>query len=1173
MVQLLFARLPSFKEEIKYSSLKKMTMKGDNVRHKKAKKATKLSTASNVSAESNEQKGAPVLASSSSTTLATTTTNENMDKSQTPSELESKDADSSAESSSKEEKKPDDEQETKNDSLPMSTETKSTNQTANECLPSEMDKSKDENDYVNPRGVRFIADGPNGVNIANIPYGLPCIRELLRFLITLINARNPDSMKAMGLNLITIAFESGVDHIAAYQSLLAYVKDDLCKNLYNLLSTERLSIYAATLRLSFLLFESMRSHLKLQMEHLFIKLIEIIQTDNPNKVPHEQKEMTIEYFLQLLRIPGFGVELFLNYDCCLNCSNIFEELTKLLSKNAFSAHTLMTANSLSLSALLAIIDNIEFDNNVKYNASMDRLSLLHQSMSSTRMPASSGYSSAKHLHSNTDEQHETSGNITTSGVHTKSRVTVANRSRENRMKINVDQLPTPDELKSTRMKKKLVTQSVDLFNTSPSKCIQFLKDNNIFSADTDLFTQQLIKYLKETPALDKKIIGEYLSNRKNTVILEKFVNSFGFGNLRIDEALRLFLETFRLPGEAPLISSIMEHFARHWRASNNNKFENDDAAFTLAYAIIMLNVDQHNHNVKKQSTPMSCEDFKKNLSKVNGGGNFDESMLEEIYTAIKNEEIVMPSEHTGVLRDNYLWKVLIRRGQTSDSHYTHAPMGSYNREIFNIVWGQTISAFSFVFDKSLELSVIQKTINGFRKCAQIAAHYSMSDVFDNIVISLCKFTNLANQSENVDQVAISFGMNNKAQLACKTAFQLIHNHGDILRDGWKNILDCIVQLYKAKLLPKVLVECEDYLDPKGRISLIKEETPVVQKAEVTGLFSSLFPFMSSDLSSSKGPTQEEQEAIKNAQSCVEDCHIEQLIHDTKFLRVDSLIELVKTLLLLSQINESDLHSTNTNTSMSNSNTMTQSLAASSNSNMSADLRVDMEAATFSLEILIKIVLQNRDRIACIWSYVRNHFYNSIVNAAQYSFFIERIVVGLLRIAARLLRKEDLSNEVLSSLQMLLLFKNKHMIRKLSRQVAFGIHDLLRTNAANIHSNDHWTNIFRILQIYGAGASSSLILSFSQMDLNATNQNEKPMFFTKSISIECEYGKTKSNENLNEPSLATQSSDKLTDRGYTSDSELYQQPSSPNFSKSSSPTLSEHQVFISCQFLFFFFALV
>lgn len=49
----------------------------------------------------------------------------------------------------------------------------------------------------------------------------------------------------------------------------------------------------------------------------------------------------------------------------------------------------------------------------------------------------------------------------------------------------------------------------------------------------------------------------------------------------------------------------------------------------------MLNVDQHNHNVKRQNIPMTAEDFKKNLKKINGGADFDQDMLDEIYTAIK----------------------------------------------------------------------------------------------------------------------------------------------------------------------------------------------------------------------------------------------------------------------------------------------------------------------------------------------------------------------------------------------------------------------------------------------------------------------------------------------------------------------------------------------------------
>ena len=46
----------------------------------------------------------------------------------------------------------------------------------------------------------------------------------------------------------------------------------------------------------------------------------------------------------------------------------------------------------------------------------------------------------------------------------------------------------------------------------------------------------------------------------------------------------------------------------------------------------------------------------------------------------------------------------------------------------------------------------------------------------------------------------------KAQLAARTVFGLAHRHGDILREGWKNILDCMLQLFRAKLLPKCMIE-------------------------------------------------------------------------------------------------------------------------------------------------------------------------------------------------------------------------------------------------------------------------------------------------------------------------------------------------------------------------------
>jgi hypothetical protein len=40
-------------------------------------------------------------------------------------------------------------------------------------------------------------------------------------------------------------------------------------------------------------------------------------------------------------------------------------------------------------------------------------------------------------------------------------------------------------------------------------------------------------------------------------------------------------------------------------------------------------------------------------------------MLAEVYHAIRGEEIVMPAEHTGLVKENYLWKCALKRGQVT----------------------------------------------------------------------------------------------------------------------------------------------------------------------------------------------------------------------------------------------------------------------------------------------------------------------------------------------------------------------------------------------------------------------------------------------------------------------------------------------------------------------------
>jgi brefeldin A-resistance guanine nucleotide exchange factor 1 len=57
--------------------------------------------------------------------------------------------------------------------------------------------------------------------------------------------------------------------------------------------------------------------------------------------------------------PKFNTQLYVNYECDLYTANIFEDLTKMLSKNAFPVTGLYSTQFLSLDALLTVVEAIE----------------------------------------------------------------------------------------------------------------------------------------------------------------------------------------------------------------------------------------------------------------------------------------------------------------------------------------------------------------------------------------------------------------------------------------------------------------------------------------------------------------------------------------------------------------------------------------------------------------------------------------------------------------------------------------------------------------------------------------------------------------------------------------------------------------------------------------------
>nr|XP_023659672.1 Golgi-specific brefeldin A-resistance guanine nucleotide exchange factor 1 isoform X2 [Paramormyrops kingsleyae] len=945
-------------------------------------------------------------------------------------------------------------------------------------------------DYVNPRGVRFTQPSQKD-GVAPMPYGLPCLRELFRFLISLTNPHdrhNSDVMLHMGLQLLTVALEAA--YIAPYQSLLGLVKDELCRHLFQLLSMDRMNLYASSIRVCFLLFESMREHLKFQLEMYLKKLMDIITSENA-KMPYEMKEMALEAIVQLWRIPSFVTELYINYDCDYYCSNLFEDLTKLLSKNAFPVSgQLYTTHLLSLEALLTVIDSIEAHCQAKVlnnTVQQDQSETLTADGESTVCDGTRTVTEAERLPTvRNGPEADVSPLCHTSAGHL-----IGDRLRQGRQDQEEPDLaekklpkkplrfsscfPDSQELLDIKNKKKLLITGTEQFNQKPKKGIQFLQEMGLLSSPMD--NGEVAQWLRENPWLDKKMIGEFVSDRKNMELLDSFVNTFAFQGLRIDEALRLYLEAFRLPGEAPVIQRLLETFTDNWHKVNGSPFMTNDAGFALAYAIIMLNTDQHNHNVRKQNIPMTVEQFKKNLKGVNGSKDFDQDMLEDIYNAIKNEEIVMPDEQTGLVKENYVWSVLLHRGATSEGIFLHVPPGSYDHDLFTMTWGPTIAALSYVFDKSLDDAIIQKAIAGFRKCAMISAHYGFSDVFDNLIISLCKFTTLS--SESIDNLPSVFGSNPKAQVAARTVFSLAHRHGDILREGWKNIMDSMLQLFRAELLPKALVEVEDFVEPSGKISLQREETPSNRGESAVLSFVNWLTLSGAEPSGLRGPSTENQEAKQAAMQCIKQCDPEKLITESKFLQLESLQELMKALISVTPDEET----------------------------------YDEEDATFCLEMLLRIVLENRDRVSCVWQAVRDHLCHLCVHAMESCFLVERAVVGLLRLAIRLLRREDISSQVLLSLRLLLMMK-PHVLSRVSREVAYGLHELLKTNAANIHCSDDWFTLFSLLECIGAGVkppASLQLTSGPDSDTGAQSDSELSSYHPSEVSL---------------------------DRGYTSDSEVY-----------------------------------
>ncbi|KAL3311845.1 hypothetical protein Ciccas_009569 [Cichlidogyrus casuarinus] len=1073
------------------------------------------------------------------------------------------------------------------------------------------------------------------------PYDLLAVYRLFDYLITCLDAEtSTDNVILTALNLITVALETGADAVARSPFLMDLVKARLSKFLVFLLSTERAGTLTAVCRTAFLLFESIRTQLKLQLEAFLRRLVELVSHDNV-KTPPELKEIGLDALIQLFALPCFPVELYLNYDCDAYAVSLFDLVAETLSKNSHTGaarggHFTLSADSyqmLSLDALLLVMDSIE-------------VNCLSQDEA-----ASSMLVEEESLRKRLVNRHHTDASL----------------------------IPSSVELAKQRHRKRVLLRGTHKFNSCPKTGIAYLQKHRILQDPID--PDELAQFLISNPQLDKKIIGDYLSNRKNTTVLAQFVKKLNFSGMRIDQALRLYVEAFRLPGEAPLIQHLMEHFAEQWSIANEMPFANVDAAFTLSYAILMLNTDQHNPNSKKQNVPMNLAAFQRNLTGMNGGADFDQELLAGIFREIRDNEIVMPSEQTGLVKENYLWKCLLNRSQQTSLVYLHLQPGHFDAEIFAALCGPLLLALVRVFDRAGPTDALGqlRAITGFIQCARMASYYGMSDVLDTVVLEMCRFTGLLPSDKllrtadaTIDQLAVSFGRSAKSRLAASLAFALVAHHGDQVRDGWRALLECILQMFRASLLPRSLVQTEDFtqqdrivrITPKGpmRSSNAGSENSKVENS-VLGSFYQFFYSpapnpdpepsaekldgneggdadhvltsrqMSVQINNRKLLTNAVIDSIALAQAAnsyndamakqsalksVADLQIGQVLADSKFLVDDSIEALTQALLsyiqddqlslggslardlvdthlealwtglssadaserhnLLQDVNfyhtlmldavaphrevtaHSHVEGMALSTSTPNLDLISDLKSARQEeeephlSGAHATLPVSAECRVFCLELLMRVLLTNRDRVHSLWSKVRIRLAEVILCSDTPTFMVERVCVGLLRLAVRMLRKQEMTLQMLLFLHTLLVLRApqllvpphsalhpftqrksiQHKIQQarnsgaerqalaaavrylrslqsvhetsIAQQVVRGLGDLMHTHAADLASPLEWHLVFNLISIAGASLRVVPSKDLIQLSWKAPDEPHLPTVPSVVAGEECSEGK-------------------------------------------------------------------
>uniref|UniRef100_A0A8C3J8T0 ADP ribosylation factor guanine nucleotide exchange factor 1 n=1 Tax=Calidris pygmaea TaxID=425635 RepID=A0A8C3J8T0_9CHAR len=608
--------------------------------------------------------------------------------------------------------------------------------------------------------------------------------------------------KILSLQLLLSILQNAGPVFRTNEMFINAIKQYLCVALSKNGVSSVPEVFELSLSIFLTLLSNFKTHLKMQIEVFFKEIFLYILETSTSSFDH--KWMVIQTLTRICADAQSVVDIYVNYDCDLNAANIFERLVNDLSKIAqgrgsqelgMSNVQELSLRKKGLECLVSILKcMVEWSKDQYVNpnsqTTLGQEKPTEQDSNETKHPETiNRYGSLNSLDS-----------TASSGIGSYS--------------TQMSGTDNPEQFEVLKQQKEIIEQGIDLFNKKPKRGIQYLQEQGMLGTTPE----DIAQFLHQEERLDSTQVGEFLgdNDKFNKEVMYAYVDQHDFSGKDFVSALRMFLEGFRLPGEAQKIDRLMEKFAARYLECNQGQtlFASADTAYVLAYSIIMLTTDLHSPQVKNKMT-------KEQYIKMNRGINDSKDLPEEYLSAIYNEiagkkismketkELTIPtksskqsvaSEKQRRLLYNLEMEQMAKTAKALMEAVSHvqAPFTSathleHVRPMFKLAWTPFLAAFSVGLQDCDDTEVASLCLEGIRCAIRIACIFNIQLERDAYVQALARFT-LLTVSSGITE------MKQKNIDTIKTLITVAHTDGNYLGNSWHEILKCISQLELAQLI-------------------------------------------------------------------------------------------------------------------------------------------------------------------------------------------------------------------------------------------------------------------------------------------------------------------------------------------------------------------------------------